>query len=372
MQKKLIALAVAGLVSGGAFAQSNVQVYGIIDAGYANVNFGNGSTSRIQGSGQKTERLGFQGSEDLGGGMKANFRLELGYNTDTGNLDNGNAALGNPAQLFQREARVGLEGASWGQVNFGRQYTPIFNIQAAADVFNVAGIGSNYTLTNTGMTRMSNSVKYNSPNMSGFTFALGYGFGDAGTANTPANGGASGESLAGPKDAGRHTGFNAMYANGPLTLLGAYGKTLSAPGLGLTTVGTKATVIGGAYDFKVVKLVAGYETAKNDPATLDVKGYLFSAVAPVGSDFLKASFTSLEDKNKTAASASKGKSSLLAIGWVHPFSKRTSLYGHYARMTNDAVAARSFLAQTGGGANPLSAAAGFDASGFQAGVTHEF
>lgn len=374
MQKKLIALAVAGLVAAPAFAQSNVSIYGIIDQSFQSANFGNGSTSRMQGSGQYTERLGFQGTEDLGGGLKANFRLELGYNSDTGNLDNGAniaAATGSGAnQLFQREARVGLEG-SFGQLNFGRQYTPIFNVQAPADVFNVAGIGSNYTLTNTGMTRASNAVKWDSANMSGFTAALMYGFGDGGTGQTNANGGPSGESLgtASNKDAGRHVGLNAKYANGPLLLMYGYGKTNNVAAIGATTVATKANVFGGAYDFKVVKIVAGYETAKNDPGTLDVKGYLLSAVIPVGADSVKASYTSLKDNTAAAAA---GKSNLLALGYVHPLSKRTSLYGTYARMNNDSKAVRSFLGQTGGGAQPLSAAAGFDPSGVQLGVSHFF
>ncbi|MCX7175511.1 MAG: porin [Proteobacteria bacterium] len=376
MQKKLIALAIAGCVVAPAFAQSNVQVYGIIDESFQSANFGNGSTSRIQGSGQFTERIGFQGSEDLGSGLKANFRLEIGMNSDTGNLDNGAnvAAATNTgaSQLFQREARVGLEGG-FGTINIGRQYTPIFNVQAPADIFNVAGIGSNYTLTNTGMTRASNSVKWDSTNMSGFTAALLYGFGDAGTGQTSANGGASGESLgtATNKDAGRQVGLNAKYANGPLLLMYGYGKVNNAAAVGTTTVATKANVFGGAYDFKVVKIVAGYETAKNDPGTLDVKGWLLSAVIPVGADSFKASYTSLKDN--TAANAA-GKSGLFAVGYVHPLSKRTSLYGTYANMSNDAKATRSFLGQTGGGAQPISAtpAAGFDPSGIQFGVSHFF
>ena len=81
MQKKIIALAVAGLVSGAAFAQSNVVIYGIADAGYvyASKNTADNvkSQSRIYSGGQSGSRLGFRGTEDLGNGLSANFRLEI-------------------------------------------------------------------------------------------------------------------------------------------------------------------------------------------------------------------------------------------------------------------------------------------------------
>ena len=83
MQKKLIALAVAGLASTAAFAQSNVTIYGIVDAGYVNSSVdraagGNGNFSGIQSGVWAGSRLGFRGEEGLGNGLKAVFTLEYG------------------------------------------------------------------------------------------------------------------------------------------------------------------------------------------------------------------------------------------------------------------------------------------------------
>ncbi|MEI7432128.1 MAG: porin, partial [Betaproteobacteria bacterium] len=84
MQKKIIALAVAGLVSGVAFAQSNVTVYGIADVGVEVANAGNGTQFRVQSGQSAGSRIGFKGEEALGNGLKAEFVLEAGVNLDTG------------------------------------------------------------------------------------------------------------------------------------------------------------------------------------------------------------------------------------------------------------------------------------------------
>ena len=130
MQKKLIALAVAGLVSGGAFAQSTVTLYGSFDAGVRNVGNVNAAGDDVWTMGSSgtynSNRWGLRGSEDIGGGLKARFNLEGGFNSGTG------AATG---VLFDRTAWVGLEG-SMGSLDFGRQYTVIFKTIGAYDPFN--------------------------------------------------------------------------------------------------------------------------------------------------------------------------------------------------------------------------------------------
>ena len=369
MKRTALYLALAGCFAGPALAQSNVQIYGIIDVSLTSSDFGNGRTTRIQSAGMKTERIGFQGTEDLGGGLKANFRLETGYGTDTGNLDNGSAALGNSPQLFQREARVGLEG-DFGKINVGRQYTPIFSVQSELDIFGVAGQASNYGLTGSSMTRMGNSARWNSKTYSGFSVDVGYSLGDAGDDNTAANGGANGESLGvnNKKESGRTSGLNLKYENGPLNLMYAFGTLNNAPKLTATTVATKANLIGASYDFKIVKVVGGYETIKNDavPVTKDLKVWWLSGVVPFGNDFLLANVTKLSDKTDAAGDKD---STLFAIGWKHPLSKRSTLYGHYSRMNNSAKATKTIYS---GGAISAVPAGGFDPSGFQFGINHYF
>ena len=94
MQKKIIALAIAGLASTAAFAQSNVTIYGSVDYGYAYRNDARkvagapkgtaDSSSRVDSGQQAGNRLGFKGVEDLGNGLKAVFLMEQGFNLDTG------------------------------------------------------------------------------------------------------------------------------------------------------------------------------------------------------------------------------------------------------------------------------------------------
>ena len=85
MQKKIIALAIAGLASSAAFAQTNVQIYGIVDAAMAYVNNSQGRDGfAVQSGVLAGNRIGFKGTEDLGNGLKANFVLEQGFNLNDG------------------------------------------------------------------------------------------------------------------------------------------------------------------------------------------------------------------------------------------------------------------------------------------------
>jgi len=120
MKKSLLALAVAAALPAAAFAQTNVQIYGIGDVNLTIANddaSSNGDTQIQMNDGlQSSSRVGIQGSEDLGGGLSATFRFELGLDVDDGDAE---------GTFFGRQARVGLKGG-FGEVRMGRQYTPIF------------------------------------------------------------------------------------------------------------------------------------------------------------------------------------------------------------------------------------------------------
>ncbi|MFA5914731.1 MAG: porin [Burkholderiales bacterium] len=351
MQKKLIALAVASAaaaISAPAFAQSQVSVYGIIDVGIESAKFNDADSNvtRMFNGGYNTNRIGFKGSEDLGNGMKANFVLEGQPSPDVGT---------HGAQFWGRLATLGLSSNSWGSVNLGRQYTPWFSARAANDIFYTAGSGSNYSLEG-GDTRMSNSIRYDSTNINGFTFAAMYGMGEQ-VAGVAADTGDEGLTSA-TKKAGRSAGLNLAYANGPLALRYGYDQqTITlAPDTDM-----KRNNINGSYDFKVVKVVAGWNSAKQNAVT-DVRSWYVGGVVPVfGSDKVKLEYTRLNDKL-----VSNKDSRLIALGYEHPMSKRTTLYATYAKMDNDGAATRSFL--TGGGV----VTAGFDPSSFQFGMAHSF
>lgn len=169
MQKKLIALAVAGLVSGAAFAQTNVTLFGIMDMGYqykwSNVNSDVKNKSSIDGGGQDGSRFGLRGSEDLGNGLKVNFEMVAGYDADTGYSYGGNG------RLMSEGAWVGLEGASWGQVKAG-YIASFLDDNTGIDVTGRIGVGSTGALYGTG--KYANFVAWYSPKWDGFQVKAGF------------------------------------------------------------------------------------------------------------------------------------------------------------------------------------------------------
>ena len=198
MQKKLIALAVASLASGAALAQTNVTLYGVVDAGYlyssGNSPTGNDRTfSGISSGISAGNRIGFKGSEALGNGLKAVFTLEYGLDIDT------NQGIGTGG-LNARQQFVGLASDKLGTVALGRQYAPGFMASArnsALDATDLAiqsnlSVLSGMSITPNSPARYNNSITYTSNNYSGLTVSAIYGFGEEGVTKSADNGGKMG------------------------------------------------------------------------------------------------------------------------------------------------------------------------------------
>src|SRR3954466_1605001 len=150
MKKSLIALAVLA-AAGAASAQSSVTLFGIVDATLA---YGKGHVSnktQLTNSGYNSSRLGFRGTEDLGGGMSASFWLEAGLNNDNGsgaatNTNNtSTGSTGGGGLTFNRRSTVSL-GGNWGELRLGRDYTPAFWNLTVFDPFGTNGVGTNQML----------------------------------------------------------------------------------------------------------------------------------------------------------------------------------------------------------------------------------
>jgi predicted porin len=239
--KKMIAapLAVAALLSaGGTQAQSNVTIYGQLDAAVRytdNIDGKNHGTTQLVTGGMNANRIGFRGEEDLGDGLKALFQLESGFSPDSGKLAQQNVG-GNT--LFGRQAFVGLKG-DFGSLTFGRQYNALnaaYSFQPIganywSDPFYIGG--DNFFMGY----RMNNSVVYKKT-INGLTLQLDYSFGEQ--AGSTANGATFGGSLS--------------YVSGPFNAAVAYEQAKSADG---ATTG-KSGSIGGAYAFEKAKLFVGY------------------------------------------------------------------------------------------------------------------
>jgi predicted porin len=199
-----ISLALLG-AAGAAQAQSSVTLYGVIDSGLGYVSNANENGNHLYGMINGTlsgDRWGVKGQEDLGGGMKAIFQLESGFDVGTGRLNQG-------GREFGRQAFVGLTGESWGTVTLGRQYDPSVDMVQGitadnywGSAFSTPGDVDNYDNS----LRVSNAVKYLSPIFAGFQFEGIYGF----------------SNLAGTTGQGMTWGGAATYNNGPLGLAASY------------------------------------------------------------------------------------------------------------------------------------------------------
>lgn len=174
MKKSLIALAVTSAVAAPAFAQNSVTLYGIIDLGISYVNNTSGHSQWQEQSGiLQGSRFGMKGAEDLGGGTKAIFQLENGFNA-------ANGKLAQHSRMFGRQAYVGLTNDSFGTLTLGRQYDPVvdmvqsttFNGQWGAFFSHPADIDN----TDNGF-RINNAVKYVSPKFAGLQAEAMYAFG---------------------------------------------------------------------------------------------------------------------------------------------------------------------------------------------------
>lgn len=235
MNKSLIALAVLA-ASGVASAQSTVTLYGIADVWFGSLESPSttGLKQTMIGSGGVDEsRFGLKGSEDLGGGLKANFVLEQGFQIDTG-------AQSVPGQMFSRQAYVGLSGG-FGQVRLGKTFTPFDDVSTTTNPgFNSALSPNNHVWVSTSyQANPANTVYYATPSLSGFSGAASYSLGENKTTLV---------------SAGKVVSANVKYEGGPLYAGLAY-QTEKANGAATTA---KFTRLNASYDFGVAKLLAGY------------------------------------------------------------------------------------------------------------------
>ncbi len=350
MKKSLIALAV--LASAGvASAQSSVTLFGIVDA---TLQFGKGSVSnktQLTNSGYNSSRLGFRGTEDLGGGMSASFWLEAGVNNDNGsgqatNLNNqstgtSTATAGTQGLTFNRRSTVSL-GGGWGELRLGRDYTPQFWNLTVFDPFGTNGVGTNQMLNSSlggpVNVRASNSIGYFLPgNLGGFYGQVQHYRGE--NNNNLANDGTG-------------TALRVGYANGPVNAALATSSTKYATG------DIKTTNIGGQWDFGVAKLMGQYGRDRISGGATG-KGGLIGALVPVGPGEIRLAYSTY--KNNLAGDPKTNK---IALGYVHNLSKRTAVYATYARVKNSGGAAQAL----GGSVT----AANQNSTGYDFGVRHSF
>lgn len=317
MKKSLIALAVAGVVSAPAFAAtSNVDIYGIVNVAIQDTDVSN---SDIQVT-DNYSRIGFKGSEDLGGGLKAVWQIESGLGGGTDGMGTGS--------IGTRNTFVGLAGG-FGTFVMGRHDTPYKLATGKYDImgdtigdYNLGRLDGVSLINNTHDHRSPNAIAYISPTFSGLHIAAAVV-----ATNTAANLN-SGDTF----DA---ISLAAMYANGPLTVDVAYQD--------VDLLNSTAWKVGAGYAFGDTKVGFVYEDIDNGSAAADRDSWLLNVAHTMGPIVLKAEYGQ--------ADVGAADQDLWAIGADYNLSKRTSAYLVYGNGDNDA---------------------GSDVSGWNLGVKHSF
>lgn len=329
MQFKRLAAALVASLPLFAHAQSNVTVYGIMDAAVSHEDDGVNSHNVINSGNQSSSRIGFKGTEDLGSGLKALFNIEAGVSLDTGNAD---------SSLFGRRSVVGLEGA-FGTVTVGREYTPIAAVAGATDITGQGLYGSNLSAFNYLTRRESNSVNFKSASMNGFVVDAVYG---------------AGEKTSGPSNDLK--GVALEYANGGLYLGAGYHTTNAATG------DFKEYALGAGYKFGNIELKGNYFAA--DPAGANNKFEQINVGASMG--FGPGTAYANLQRNEIANGA---RGNAFSVGYSYALSKRTNLYTSLAMIRNNDL---GNFALNASATKLMPGAIGADPKVFNVGIRHKF
>jgi predicted porin len=360
MKRSSAVFAALSLAAVGASAQSSVTIYGRIDLGLV-MDSGNpgGKSVRISNGVTGGSRLGFKGTEDLGGGTRAAFQLETGLCPDSasstgspGTVSASGTVVGpnfcTGGNFMGRQAHGDLIGA-FGSISAGRQYSLGFNNLATIEPFGAAWAGNsintdgagNYLVDASGI-RLNNSATYTTPSFHGATASVEFALGET----------------TGNWRSGREIGATVNYASGPAYAGVSYYQVNNANGSGAAR---RNVLAGGTYDFGVAKVHALVQKVTGDPTgarSQDILNVLGGVTVPVGAGFFIASYIRHDDHTSLNRDANQWSGA-----YQYLLSKRTSLYMAYARIGNE------------NGANfhvGNATEAGTGNKGFDLGVAHTF
>jgi predicted porin len=322
MRHAMPVLSLSALFAAPAYAQSSVQLYGILDAG-VEINRtgvpGAGTLKLVNTGNQAGTRLGFRASEDLGDGLSAVMNIETGMYTDTGTV----ITYGEAAGIFWgRRSVVGLNSKTFGEVVLGRDYTPGFWTLIQVDRFRYGLPGTVSTPSQISATRANNGVFYTSPNLSGFVGRLAATTGFEGT--TAAS------------DQNRQVSGSVDYKIGGLFMSAAY-QTRRDLKPGSTTETEKFKEGGGGleYSFAPFVVTAGYWTTDPVTATVDAvdktKAFWVGAGYTVGLGQIN-----VQVARTTLDYVGRGQDTALTYGisYTYSLSTRTALYTGFGGVKN--------------------------------------
>lgn len=321
--------------AGGLTAQaSSVTIYGLIDTSIASASGPNGRVIKMDAGHMNGSRLGFKGTEDLGGGLRANFLLEAGINTDTG-ASGQNQGAG--AKLFGRGALISLTGG-FGEVRLGRTLATIASeAQAVGDPFGLGGAG-NLQGIQPATGRSNNTVWYQTPSMSGFIGKASYSAGESAASTVSTR-------------VGQQIAASVVYNS--KTLSGAVAYTTMRHPSDDSAVRWLNTSL--AYDFGSAKVFGSFATFKNPRTAItpavhaaldnnvqlagfpsvgyyagqDDRSFSLGVAVPVGQGAILAQVVNVDDRGAQNRDATQ-----FGIAYGYYLSKRTTLYVDYGKVNN--------------------------------------
>ena len=311
MKKSLIALAVLA-ASGAAMAQSSVTLYGIADVWVGSVKsetagVSTRATSMISG-GVSTSRWGMKGTEDLGGGLKANFQFEQGVNVDDGSTGAG----------FSRQAWVGLSGG-FGDVRFGKVSSPYDNAGGASnavfdsDLSPINNPGGAVFESGGYKDKVDNAIFYKTPSMGGIGAEFMYSLDEKGPTAVSV------------------TGFNVTYSGGPLAAQLMYQEDDYVNQVN----DQKFTRLGASYNFGIATakvIFANVDNTNNTTGSTDE--WMVGVDVPLSTALtLSASYASSEDDTAAGGQERDG----FGVAAAYSLSKRTTVYGGVKKSNYDNV-----------------------------------
>ncbi len=377
MKKSLLALAAMGAFAGAAQAQSSVTVYGILDTGFQGVTTRVGSAktniTRFTGEGSETtSRLGFRGTEDLGGGTSAFFTVEFALNT-TNSMLSGDTNSG----LFNRQSFVGIAQKGVGQASVGTIYTPVHTAVGRTDPGqqnNMLGnvIYATSAAQGSGQTTVAYTVRYNNAlalqteRMAGFQLNAIYNNNNSNANNPSANSTVTNNTAFGVgvnyvwsklnidyamNSSKQETIANSAVSAALLPQTAAIGTIPNQLG---TSIGTLTNYVAAVYDFGILKAYAGYINTKYT-SNLNSNVYLQRSAQQIGvrgnltktiEGWASAGNGSYRGPNSTTVGTTTYSSTAdftgYQVGANYWLSKRTNMYaifGSTQSSTNGSIAA---------------------------------
>lgn len=386
MQKKLIALAMASAFAAPAFAAtSNVDIYGVMNVSVDRVDTGVTNKNNTTNVNSNASRIGFKGTEDLGGGLAAVWQIETGFNADGQTQVDGKAGTGSYG-FASRNTFVGLKGG-FGTVLLGQMDTPMKGLGRAVDNFgdgmadsrNI--LGSSVDGTNQYDLRTKNTIAYVTPDFSGLSAVLAYVTDWNNNKNTPIS-----STCTSTLDCNKTDAWSAAvnYNNGPLLLGAGYEKHNMTTGATAGNIDASNHIwrVVAGYSFAGAKIGALYEKASGDTVTFaagttaannnaaDRKAWGLFGNYAIGAVTLKANYLKAGDTNSGANTGAKQ----YTLGADYAMSKRTTAYAYYAKVKNDSAAGYGMGGAAGDSNSfvPGTTNLGVDPSVFGIGMKHSF